>query len=37
MISPTLNRTAINSMFTSLSGELNELAIYEAGYAWLDD
>ncbi|EPF5939883.1 TPA: phage minor head protein [Escherichia coli] len=26
------NRTAINSMFTSLSGELNELAIYEAGY-----
>ena len=32
MISPTLNRTAINSMFTSLSGELNELAIYEAGY-----
>ena len=27
-----VNRTAINSMFTSLSGELNELAIYEAGY-----
>lgn len=26
------NRAAINSMFTSLSGELNELAIYEAGY-----
>ena len=27
-----VNRTAINSMFTSLSGELNELAVYEAGY-----
>lgn len=27
-----VNRAAINSMFTSLSGELNELAIYEAGY-----
>ena len=27
-----VNRTAINSMFTSLYGELNELAIYEAGY-----
>lgn len=26
-----VNRTAINSMFTSLSGELNELAIYEVG------
>ncbi|CAD5369061.1 Uncharacterised protein [Escherichia coli] len=26
------NRAAINSMFTSLSGELNELAVYEAGY-----
>lgn len=27
-----VNRAAINSMFTSLSGELNELAVYEAGY-----
>lgn len=27
-----VNRAAINSMFTSLSGELNELAIYETGY-----
>ncbi|CAM7301122.1 hypothetical protein GF011_18345 [Escherichia coli] len=26
------NRAAINSMFTRLSGELNELAVYEAGY-----
>ncbi|EFC0135560.1 hypothetical protein CWT52_004018, partial [Escherichia coli] len=27
-----VNRTAINSMFARLSGELNELAIYEASY-----